>query len=91
MPASNNNRLWITLTLIVLSWLTLLGVGACVVAQPGANLVSGQFATLAQPPGNLPTSVTVKASEFSFSPVTLQVPSGSEGDAYAGQRGHDRP
>jgi nitrite reductase (NO-forming) len=76
VPASNNNRLWITLTLIVLSWLTLLGVGACVVAQPGASVVSGQLTTLAQPPANLPTSVTVKASEFNFNPGTLQVPAG---------------
>jgi hypothetical protein len=49
MGASNHDRLWITLTVVVLTWVTLLYVGALLIVSPGQNtrLNSGGLAQAA--------------------------------------------
>jgi nitrite reductase (NO-forming) len=79
MRTSNHDRLWITLTLIVLSWFTLLGAAALMIVSPGPN--SRTAAGAGQPQAaaaNLPTDVMVTASEFKFSPATMQLPAGKK-------------
>jgi nitrite reductase (NO-forming) len=83
VPASTtHNRLLITLTMIVLAWLTLLGVGACMIVTPGQPGGAARVAPLSGQaqlgPANLPTDVAVTASEFKFSPATLQVAAGRQ-------------
>ncbi|MGI9145415.1 MAG: copper-containing nitrite reductase [Chloroflexota bacterium] len=79
MRTSNHDRLWITLTLVVLAWVTLLGVAGLLIISPGQNsrvaALSGQPQA---PAANLPTDITVSASEFKFSPATLQLPAGKK-------------
>ncbi|MGI9148154.1 MAG: copper-containing nitrite reductase [Chloroflexota bacterium] len=74
---SSNERLWTRLTLVVLAWLTLLMAAAFLIISPSQNSrgsVSGQAVAAA----NLPTAVTVEASEFKFNPTSLQLPVGKK-------------
>jgi nitrite reductase (NO-forming) len=74
----NNDRLWLTLTLVVLSWFTLMALGALLIVSPGqgSRLAAGGGAQSAA--ANLPTDVMVTATEFKFNPASLQLPSGKK-------------
>jgi nitrite reductase (NO-forming) len=78
MQASNpaNERLWTRLTLIVLAWLTLLMAAAFLIISPSQNSRVGASSQVVA--ANLPTAVTVEASEFKFNPTSLQLPSGKQ-------------
>jgi nitrite reductase (NO-forming) len=81
MPASNHDRLWTRLTLVVLTWLTLLIVGALAIVSPGQSTRLNGGAVAGQPQAaaaNLPTDVMVTATEFKFSPVSLELPAGKK-------------
>ncbi|HEY1296926.1 MAG TPA: copper-containing nitrite reductase [Chloroflexota bacterium] len=72
-----NERLWTRLTLMILAWLTLMLAAAFLIISPGQNT---RAAASTQPVAvaNLPTDVTVGASEFKFNPTSLQLPSGKK-------------
>ena len=84
MHSANHDRLWTTLTLLVLAWLTLLLAGAFLIVSPGqtTRLGNGGVAQVAGQPqaaaANLPTDIVVTATEFKFSPASLQLPAGKK-------------
>jgi nitrite reductase (NO-forming) len=65
------------LTLVALAWLTILLAAAFLIISPGQN---NRADTSIEPvvAANLPTDVTLTASEFKFSPTRLQLPSGKK-------------
>jgi nitrite reductase (NO-forming) len=74
----SNDRLWITVTLIVLSWFTLVIAGALLIVSPGQNtrLAAGTGAQAAV--ANLPTDISLTATEFKFNPGSMQLPAGKK-------------
>ncbi len=76
---SSHDRLWITVTLIVLSWFTLLLAGAALIISPGQSTRvaagSGQPQAAA---ANLPTDISADETEFEFNPASLQLPAGKK-------------
>ena len=78
MRTADNNRLWYTLTFIVLTWLTLLAAAGYLATGQGQADRTGTAGVGQAPGANLPTDLTVTATEFKFSPATLQVPVGKK-------------
>jgi nitrite reductase (NO-forming) len=74
--SSSHDRLWITVTLIVLSWFTLIALGAFLIVGQGSTTRTAAGSGPQAAAANLPTEVTVTASEFRFNPNSLQLPAG---------------
>ncbi|HEY1295318.1 MAG TPA: copper-containing nitrite reductase [Chloroflexota bacterium] len=74
----SNDRLWTTLTLVILAWVTLLIAAGFLLISPGQNSRVAASSQPAVAAANLPTDVTVVASEFKFNPTTLQLPTGKD-------------
>ncbi|MBO0883485.1 MAG: nitrite reductase, copper-containing [Mycobacterium sp.] len=75
--SASNERFWTRLTMVVLAWLTLMLAAAFLIMSPGQN---SRANSTTQPAvaANLPTDVTIQASEFKFNPTSLQLPSGKK-------------
>jgi nitrite reductase (NO-forming) len=76
--SSSHDRLWITVTLIVLSWFTLIALGALLIVGQGSTTRTAAGSGPQAAAANLPTEVTVTASEFKFNPNSLQLAAGKK-------------
>jgi nitrite reductase (NO-forming) len=74
----SNDRVWITVTLIVLSWFTLMALGGLLIVGQGGGTRTAAGSGPQAAAANLPTEVSLTASEFKFAPSGMQLPAGKK-------------
>jgi uncharacterized cupredoxin-like copper-binding protein len=75
---STNDRVWITVTLIVLSWITLMVLGFVLIVGQGSSTRTAAGTGPQAAAANLPTDLSLTATEFKFNPGAMQLPAGKK-------------